>query len=117
MLDTLLLCFLTACCHTYGVEPEFALAVARVESGTKTQDYRIGRLGKSDFWGPMGVKGCFLKTGSPFEVIEKGVKALRETAGNEAKMIDRAKTYNPNWRKNRYLVDLMACYRQNRRQR
>ena len=111
MLDTLLLCWLLACCQTYGVEPEFALAVARVESGTKTQEYRVGRLGRSNFYGPMGVHRCFLKTGSPFEVIELGVKALQ--GKDKAKVLRR---YNPKLDR-AYERAVMALYRQNRRQR
>ena len=111
MLDTLLMCFLLACCHTYGVEPEFALAVARVESGTKTQEYRIGRLGRSNFYGPMGVHRCFLKTGSPYEVIELGVRALR--GKDKARVLRR---YNPKLNR-AYERAVMALYRQNQRQR
>ena len=111
MLDTLLLCWLLACCQTYGVEPEFALAVARVESGTKTQEYRVGRLGRSNFYGPMGVHRCFLKTGSPFEVIELGVKALR--GKDKAGVLRR---YNPKLDR-AYERAVMATYRQFKRQR
>ena len=111
MLDTLLLSWLLACCHTYGVEPEFALAVARVESGPKTQEYRVGRLGRSNFYGPMGVHRCFLKTGSPYEVIDKGVRALR--GKDKLKVLRRYNTQSSR----AYEQAVMALYRQNRRQR
>ena len=110
MLEPILYIWLVTCCNFYHVEPEFALAVARVESGTKTQEYRIGRLGKSDFYGPMGVKGCFLKTGSPFEVIELGVRALR--GKDKARVLRR---YNPKLDR-AYERAVMALYRQNKRE-
>ena len=82
MLDGLLLCWLLTCCKTYHVDPAFALAVARLESGTKTQEYRLGRLGKSKYYGPFGIHRDFLKKwpiDNPYINIQVGVKALRGT--------------------------------------
>ena len=72
--------WLWCCCQSYGVEPEFALAVAHVESGTRTQEYRVGRLGHSRYYGPMGIDRDFLRKwriDDPYENIRRGVPALR----------------------------------------
>jgi hypothetical protein len=53
---------------------------------------------------------------NPFINIYFGVRALRDTPTDSA-MVERIKIYNPEWRKNRYLPDLLALYRQNKRQR
>lgn len=89
-----LLCWLLLCCQTYGVEPAFALAVARVESGTAAQEYRVGRLGTSPYYGPMGIHQCFLKRwpiDQPEENIKRGVRALRgsNTAAGKLRVLRR----------------------------
>ena len=124
MLDALLLtCWLNAACQTYGVEPEFATAVMRLESGTKTQEYRLGVIGRErKLSGPFGLHIAYVRekfgadATNPYVNVLVGVRALRNT-GTDAKKIARLKRYNPEWRKNRYLEDLMACYRQERGKR
>lgn len=77
----LLLAWMQACSVTYGVEPEFAWAVARVESGTKTETLRCGPMGKSGrYYGPFGIERSFLRRwpiDDPFVNVAVGVKALR----------------------------------------
>jgi hypothetical protein len=81
LLTAILLAWMKACCLNYGVEPEFALAVARVESGTKTEMLRFGPLGREGrFYGPFCIERSFLRRwpiDNPFVNIEVGVKALR----------------------------------------
>ena len=75
-----LLLWLHICCGAYGVDPVFAEAVMRVESGTKTQAVRLGRLGKSPYYGPFGIHRDFLKKwpiDDPLVNVLVGVKALR----------------------------------------
>jgi len=72
--------WLKAVAITYGIQPEFALAVARIESGTKTQEYRIGPMGKGTYYGPLGIHKDFLKKwpiNNPYMNILIGVKALQ----------------------------------------
>ena len=79
----LLLAWMKACCLTYGVDLDFARAVAIVESrpaGGAQMEIRVGRLGKSKYWGPFGIHRDFLKKwpiDDPFVNVAVGVKALR----------------------------------------
>jgi hypothetical protein len=65
----------------HGVDPNFAKAVAIVESGIPGKcEIRIGRLGKSRYYGPMGLDKDFLSRwpiDDPITNIEIGVRALR----------------------------------------
>ncbi|MGO9175295.1 MAG: hypothetical protein ACLQED_04030 [Desulfobaccales bacterium] len=49
------------CSVKYGVDPNFALAVAETESSCKGQQIRFGKMGKGTFYGPFGIHRCFLK--------------------------------------------------------
>ena len=111
-LTTFLLFYFHVLCWGWNAEPAFVRAVWAIESPQQTW----GRIGRSPYYAPGGVKGCFLKDFTTEEVMGLSIKALRDT-GTDAKKIARLKRYNPNWRENRYLGDLMAAYRQNRRQR
>lgn len=95
-LETLiLLAFLQTCAREYQVDPAFCLAVATIESGAKMGELKTGPLGKKgEYYAPFGIKKCFLKTGDPFEVIAKGVKALRPRKGEKTKK-DILRRYNP----------------------
>ena len=76
----LLSAWLVMCAYFYGVDPNFALRVARVESGTRTQEFRVGRLGRTDFWGPMGIRGRYIRgmdMDNPYLNVMVGVRALR----------------------------------------
>ena len=79
----LLIAWVKACALTYGVDPEFAQAVMIVESrpaGGAEMEFRVGRLGKSRYYGPFGIEKSFLKKwdiANPFVNVEVGVKALR----------------------------------------
>ena len=120
MLEPLLLCWLLACCDFHKVEVPFARAVCLLESrgdpDMETQNVAgLFGLHKAYMKEKHGLTRKEVK--NPFINIYFGVRAFRGTVGNEAAMIARIKTYNPEWRKNRYLKDLMACYRENRRQR
>lgn len=81
--STLLLAWLKACSAVYAVDPAFAQAVMIVESrppsGTE-MEFRVGRLGKSKYYGPFGIHRDFLKVwpiDDPFVNVAVGVKALR----------------------------------------
>lgn len=109
----LLLAWIQACALTYGVEPEFAYAVARIESGTKTEAWRCGRLGRSRYYGPMGINRCFLARwpiDDPFVNVEVGVKALR---GADKRRV--LKRYNAAFDEAYYRA-VMALYRQTKRE-
>ena len=120
MLDTLLLCWLLACCQTFQVERPFAEAVMRLESQNDPN------LETRKVAGLFGLHKAYMKehhgltraeVKNPFINIYFGVKAFAGTAGNEAKMIARLKTYNKTWWRDNYIPDLMATYRQFKRQR
>jgi hypothetical protein len=104
----ILLAWMKACCLNYGVEPEFALAVARVESGTKTEMLRFGPMGKSGrYYGPFGIERSFLKKwpiDNPFVNIEVGVKALR---GPDKRRVLRR--YNATFNEAYFRAVMMAC--------
>ena len=54
---TLIMAWIFACAQVHGVDPYFAQAVAVVESrpaGGGELQIRVGRLGRSRFYGPMG---------------------------------------------------------------
>jgi hypothetical protein len=109
----LLLAWMQACSLQYGVEPEFAWAVARVESGTKTESLRCGRLGRSRYYGPMGINRCFLNRwpiDDPYVNVEVGVKALR---GADKRRV--LKRYNAAFDEAYYRA-VMALYRQAQRE-
>lgn len=83
----------------YGVNPDLALRVAKVESGTKTQEFRVGRLGATDLWGPGGIRGRYhhgLDMAIPHHNILIMVRALHlhldATGGNVQAALCR---YNP----------------------
>ena len=65
-----LLAWFQTCGALYGVEPEFAWAVARVESGVPGgPEIRLGPLGRrGKYYGPID---------DPYVNVEVGVKALR----------------------------------------
>jgi len=79
----LLVAWLRACALTYSVDPEFAQAVAIVESRPAGggMEMRFGPLGRSGkYYGPMGVNRCFLgkwPINNPFVNVQVGVMALR----------------------------------------
>jgi hypothetical protein len=83
LLSALLLAWLTACAQVHGVDPAFAQAVMITESrpaGGADLEFRVGRLGKSRYFGPFGIEKSFLKKwdiANPFVNVEVGVKALR----------------------------------------
>jgi hypothetical protein len=91
----LLVAWITACAQVYDVSPEFARAVAIVESRPAGggMEMRVGPLGRSGkFVGPMGLNRCFAgkyDIYSPWENIRVGVRALR---GNELKALRRYNT-------------------------
>lgn len=119
MLDTLLLCWLLACCDHFQVESAFAKAVYLMESqGDPNMETRkvagLFGLHKAHMKERHGLTRAEVK--NPYVNIYFGVRALRNTAGNEAKMIARIKRYNKTWWRDNYIPDLMATYRQLRRQ-
>lgn len=116
MLSYVLLCHLLVCCNNYGVSPEFALAVATIES-TKDGKIVVGPIGKrARYIGPMAIERSYAKPPynwdiyNPYENIRIGVKALR---GDPKKVLRR---YNSKY-SNSYGKAIMAMTRQYKRQR
>ena len=63
----------------YGVDPNFALAVAEVESSNKEVRFRFGKMGRGTYYGPYGIHKCFLKKwdiSDPSINTEVGIRAL-----------------------------------------
>ena len=91
--SALLIAWIKSCALVYSVDPSFAQAVAIVESrapGGGELEMRVGRLGRSKYWGPFGIHRDFLKKwpiDDPFVNIEVGVKALR--GSNKRKVLKR----------------------------
>ena len=111
----LLLAWFQACALTYGVEPEFAWAVARVESGAPGgAEIRCGPLGRSGkYYGPMGINRCFKAKwpiDNAFVNVEVGVKALR--GADKRRVLQR---YNAAFDE-AYFRAVMAIYRQAKRE-
>ena len=111
----LLLAWLQACALTYGVEPEFAYAVARVESGVPgLAEIRCGPLGRSGkYYGPMGINRCFKEKwpiDDPYINVVVGVKALR--GADKRRVLQR---YNAAFNEAYYRA-VMATYRQAKRE-
>jgi hypothetical protein len=112
----LLLAWLQACALTYGVEPEFAFAVARVESGLPgAAVIRCGPLGRSGkYYGPFGIHRDFRRRwpiDDPFVNVAVGVKALRGT--DKRRVLQR---YNAAFNEAYYRA-VMRIYRQAQRER
>jgi hypothetical protein len=113
----LLLAWMRVCSLHYGVEPEFALAVARVESGVPGGPaLRCGPLGRSGkYYGPFGLHRDFLRRwpiDNPFVNVEIGVKALR---GQDKLRVLRR--YNPTRLNRAYEQAVMRLYRQEKARR
>jgi hypothetical protein len=111
----LLMAWLKACALTYGVEPEFAWAVARVESGRPgAAEIRCGPLGRTGkYYGPFGIHREFKRRwpiDNPYVNVEVGVKALR---GADKRRVLRR--YNASFDESYYRA-VMALYRQAKRE-
>lgn len=102
--------WLQACAATHGVEPEFALAVATVESRLQ-----CGPLGsKGTYYGPMGIHKCFRAKwdiANPFVNIAVGVKALK--GRDQRRVLQR---YNASFNE-AYFRAVQSCRRQYQRDR
>ena len=116
-MNLIILIWLTTCCQHFQVQESFARAVITLES-QNNPDLETRKvaglfgLNKAYCWEHFGLTRAEVK--SPFINIYFGVRALQGTKTDEAK-VRRMKVYNPEWKKNRYLSDLMACYRKNKR--
>ena len=59
MVTNLVICsMIEAVAILYGVDPSFCKAVARIESGTKDQQFRVGPVSGGKFYAP----SIFIKT-------------------------------------------------------
>jgi hypothetical protein len=106
----LLLAWLQACAAINGVEPEFALAVAAIES--RLQCGPLGRSGT--YYGPMGIHKCFKAKWDiedPYVNIAVGVSALR---GRDQRRV--LKRYNASFNE-AYWRAVQAARRQYQRDR
>lgn len=87
-------------CQKYGVDPNFAKAVAHIESRKGQEEFRIGRLGHSRYFGPFGIEQSFLKRWPIDDYltnIEIGCRALR---GPQERVLRRYNTsYSPDYAK------------------
>ena len=73
------LAFVKTCSAKYGIDPNFALAVAEVESSYKGERFRFGKMGKGTYYGPFGIHKCFLskwEINDPYVNTEVGIRAL-----------------------------------------
>ena len=117
----MLLACIKVCSLHYGVEPEFALAVAQVESRTLTRPakpFRVGRLGHSKYYGPFGIHRCYLKRwaiDNPCVNILVGVRALRGTRTIKGKRRV-LRRYNASYTR-RYYRAVMGLYWRYKRNR
>ena len=71
--------YVKQCSEKYGVDPNFALAVAECESSCKGKRFRFGKMGQSKYYGPFGIHRCFLSRwdiANPFINTEVGIRAL-----------------------------------------
>lgn len=109
MLSPDLLLLLHIYCATYKVEPAMPLAIMKLES-----NFKCGPLGKKGtFIGPGGLHKDYrkkFKIDDPNENIRVTVASFEGVVGEQA-FIERVKSYNPEWRKNNYLRDLLKAYR------
>jgi len=97
----------------YGVDPNFALAVAETESSCKGRQFRFGRMGRSHYSGPFGINRCFLSrwnVDDPWINTVIGIRAL-------ARYQDKRRTlmkYNANFNES-YWRRVKELERRNRR--
>lgn len=75
-MTTWLILWCAMVCAVHGVPLKNALAVAHIESRNKQQAFRIGRLGKSHYFGPFGIKDCFAGADDPEANIVLGISAI-----------------------------------------
>lgn len=80
-----------------GIEPAFAMAVAHIESRFGGKEFRVGLMGGSRYFGPMGIHRCFKKRwpiDQPETNIKVGCWALRGVGSNVSRQRSRLKRYN-----------------------
>jgi hypothetical protein len=115
MITSIMICaMIEAAAIAHGVDPAFCKAVARIESGTKTQQFRVGRLGQSKYFGPFGIHQDFIRLWSVDDLetnIEVGVKALR---GKDKRAV--LKRYNPKFN-HKYYSEIMKLTKQYQKER
>ena len=104
--SALLIAWIKSCALVYSVDPSFAQAVAIVESrapGGGELEMRVGRLGRSKYWGPMGLnQDCFKdkkNVSDPFLNVYWGVKALARYPADEIRSL---KKYNSSYNNSYY---------------
>lgn len=75
-----LLLWIVFCSNYHSVDPTFSLAVAHIESRINDKEFRLGRLGNTEFFGPFGISECFLnrwQIDNPWINCWYGVQALK----------------------------------------
>jgi hypothetical protein len=68
-----------ACAEKYGMDPYVCLGVAGAESSLGEVEFRFGKMGRSRYYGPMGINKCFLEKwniADPYVNTEVGIRAL-----------------------------------------
>lgn len=113
MAEALLVAWIRSCALVYGVDPEFAVAVAHVESRVPGQYLRVGRLGRSRYFGPFGIHQDFRKkwpVEDPWVNCLIGVRALR---GRDKRKVLRR--YNAEFNESYYRAVMRAAGKRNRK--
>ena len=96
----------------YGIDPNFALAVAEVESSNKEVRFRFGKMGKGTYYGPYGIHKCFLSKwaiNDPLVNTEVGIRALARYKDQRKSL----KRYNASFNEG-YYRQIKKLERQNR---
>ena len=106
------LAFVKTCSAKYGIDPNFALAVAEVESSYKGERFRFGKMGKGTYYGPFGIHKCFLRKwaiNDPMVNTEVGIRALARYKDQRTSL----KRYNTSFNEGYYRT-IKKLERQNR---
>ena len=99
--------WIAICANHWDVDPEFAMAVAHIESRLPgRQEFRLGKIGHGTFYGPFGIHKCFKKRWPidrwPVNVYY-GCRALRGVQ-TEAQARRRLKSYNAEFDRDYWLA-------------
>lgn len=96
----------------YNVDPAIAMAVARVESGNRKREFRVGLMGKT-YYGPFGIHRCFLQKW-PIDRLETNIEVGIRAIGRCRDLRKSLKRYNATFNETYYRA-VLASARQYRR--
>lgn len=113
MITNMAICaMIEAAAILHGADPAFCKAVARIEPGTKSQQFRIGPASSGKFYAPFNIHKDYLKKWriDILEVnVEVGVKALK---GKNKRQV--LKWFNPQFNE-KYYTEVMKLTKQYQR--